>query len=317
MRLTVALPQTLRLAAATVLVAAAGTVLPAAPAAAATCSSDTGVSVVVDFGALGGGISTSCVPDGGGDSAGSLFEVHHDLTRAARFQGAVCRVDGAPADAACQNMPPAHAYWGLFWSDGSGGWVYSSEGVDSLNVPDGGSVAFAWQDGGAQDAPGVAPRKTNAEQSASPAPSSGGTGGGTGGGAAGSGGGSAGSAGGGATTAPSSPSSGSPSGTPDDAATTDRERRDRSGPSKRGPDEGDRKREPQKRDGKKDRGRDKEAVESQEPFDDASSTAEPVVTADPPVASGDGLPVWVAPAGIAVLFGIAGVVALLRRRSMA
>ena len=56
------------------------------------------------------------------------------------------------------NMPPANAYWGLFWSDGSPvTWTYSSEGVGGLNVPDGGCVAFAWQDGGDQDCPAPAP----------------------------------------------------------------------------------------------------------------------------------------------------------------
>ena len=98
-RLTVPPPSALRLAAATLLVAAAGVVLPATPAVAATCSSETGVSVVVDATGVGGAIATSCLPDGGGDTAAALFEVHHDLTRASQFPGAVCRVDGAPADA--------------------------------------------------------------------------------------------------------------------------------------------------------------------------------------------------------------------------
>ena len=44
------------------------------------------------------------------------------------------------------NTPPTNAYWGLCWSDGTAAsWTYSSEGVDSLDVPEGGSVAFSWQ----------------------------------------------------------------------------------------------------------------------------------------------------------------------------
>jgi hypothetical protein len=313
-RLTVVPRRLLRLTAATVLVAAAGVALPASPAVAATCSSDAGVSVVVDASGLGGGLVTSCVPDGGGDTAGALFEVHHDLTRASQFPGAVCRVDGAPADAECRNMPPTDAYWGLFWSDGSGGWVYSSEGVDSLNVPEGGSVAFAWQDGGAQDAPGVAPPQTQAEPSASPTPSGngvGGTGGGTGSGTGGSG--SSGSSG--AATSPPSPSTSAPTTTPSHAAAPEARQRDRTRPGTRERARDEDPRPGQKRDDRKVKGRDDAAADTAPP-DDTPATAAPVATADPPEASDDGLPPWVAPAGIAGLFVIAGMVALLRRRSM-
>ena len=62
-----------RLTAATVLVAAVGLALPAAPASAATCSSGAGVTVVVDFHELGGGAQTACVADGGGKSGTALF----------------------------------------------------------------------------------------------------------------------------------------------------------------------------------------------------------------------------------------------------
>jgi hypothetical protein len=45
----------------------------AAPASAATCAAGSGVSVVVDYNSLGGGVATSCVADGGGDTASALF----------------------------------------------------------------------------------------------------------------------------------------------------------------------------------------------------------------------------------------------------
>lgn len=139
----------------------------AGPADAATCSSDTGVSVVVDFSKVGGGVVTTCVEGGGGDSAAQLLEVDHALTRDQAYPGVVCQVDGAPADAECRNMPPADAYWGLFWSDGHGGWKYSSQGVDSLDVPAGGSVGMAWQDGGTNDVPGAAPPQHSSSQPSS------------------------------------------------------------------------------------------------------------------------------------------------------
>ncbi|MGZ8745192.1 MAG: hypothetical protein ACXWXO_19930 [Nocardioides sp.] len=314
MRLTVAHLHPARLAAATLLVAAAGTLLPAPPAMAATCSSGTGVSVVVDASGLGGGVVTSCVADGGGDAAGALFEVHHDLTRASQFPGAVCRVDGAPADAECRNMPPSDAYWGLFWSDGSGGWVYSSQGVDSLDIPDGGSVAFAWQDGGDQDPPGVAPPQHDEDPSPSPTPTGGGGGGG-GSGSGGSGGsdGGAGPTGGGSSAVPSV----TPSATPTGAATPGEGDESTDGkPGKTKPSVGEDKGKKNDKD-EQGRGEAEDGDDLTEPAEPASATTDAVLTTDLPTGGGDdGLPTWVAPVGIAGLFGIAGVVALLRRRTM-
>ncbi|MFI5430281.1 hypothetical protein [Aeromicrobium sp. UC242_57] len=65
----------------------------------------------------------------------------------------VCQVDGAPSTS-CAKAPPATKYWGLFWSNGtSGTWKYSSLGVGSLNVPQGGWVAFVFQNGNSKTYP--------------------------------------------------------------------------------------------------------------------------------------------------------------------
>lgn len=290
-----------RLAVATVAVAAAGTVLPAPPATAATCDSGSGVSVVVDFSRLGGGIASTCNAGGGGDSAAANMGVDHELTRVQQFPGAVCRVDNTPADAPCRNMPPEDAYWGLFWSDGSGGWTYSSQGVDSLTIPDGGSVAFAWQDGGDRDLPGTPPPQNAAEPSSSPSPSpsqqpAGGGSGGSGGGSNGGGGTSQ------PSTAPTPTASGSAS------PSVEPTRKPRSSKHTRKPDH------EKPSDGPTDGPTDNPSAEvSATPSDDPSDA---VPVADPP-ATDDGLPAWVAPLGIAGLFAVAGVVALLRRRTVA
>ena len=124
--------------------------------------------MVVDPGALGGALTAVC--DGGSGQAASAryADAGVALTYAQRQPGFVCRVDGAPASDPCVNTPPADAYWGLFWSDGSGGWVYSSDGVDALDIPDGGSVAFAWQDGGDQDYPAQPPTSSSSTPRRSP-----------------------------------------------------------------------------------------------------------------------------------------------------
>src|SRR4051812_15825181 len=98
-----------RLAAACLLAAAAG-VVPVSTASAATCTSADGVSVVVDFHELGGGVQTACVSGGGGDSARSLAQAAgFQLRDVARQQGFVCQINGLP-DSPCVNTPPADAY---------------------------------------------------------------------------------------------------------------------------------------------------------------------------------------------------------------
>ena len=164
-----------RLVAAAVLAAATGlavVAMGAAPAEAAVCADAGGVSVVVDFRELGGGVSTSCDADGGGKSAATLFlDAGFALTYVQRQPGFVCRIDGIPTSDPCVATPPASAYWGLYWSNGtSGSWSYSSLGVGSLTVPAGGSVAFAWQ-GQSQGPPGVSAPSHGGSPTPSPSPS--------------------------------------------------------------------------------------------------------------------------------------------------
>ena len=192
-----------RLAAAVLATAAAGLGFVAgtsAPADAAACSGASGVTVVVDHGALGGGVDQVCNPSGGGNAASSNFTgAGFALTYVQSQPGFVCRINGQPASAACVNTPPTNAYWGLFWSDGkSGSWSYASMGAGSLTIPDGGYVAFAWQTG-SQNPPNVTPTPhastPTPAPTPTPSPTSGG-GGGSGGGNGNGGGGGHGNGGG-------------------------------------------------------------------------------------------------------------------------
>jgi hypothetical protein len=157
-----------RLAVAVLVAAAVGLGVPG-PAQAATCATAHGVTVVVDFHQLGGGVQTACDPGGGGSHASTqLTDVGHVLTYAQRQPGFVCRVDGSPSSDPCVNTSPADAYWSVWWSDGkSGQWSFSSQGVGSLTVPEGGYVALSWQGGSSKAAPRVAPQ---AHPTASPSP---------------------------------------------------------------------------------------------------------------------------------------------------
>ena len=159
----------LRLVAAALLAATAGLGVPT-PAQAATCSTARGVTVVVDFHQLGGGAQASCDSGGAGEYAAAQFkDAGHTLTYV-QNEPFVCRVDGVPSSDPCVRTPPADAYWSLWWSDGtSGTWHFATTGVASLKVPAGGYVALSWQSGGAQVPPGVAPK---AHPAPSPSPSS-------------------------------------------------------------------------------------------------------------------------------------------------
>jgi hypothetical protein len=172
------------------LAAAAGLVgLSTAPASAALCSGK-GVNVVVDFNGLGGGVQKGCAPNGANKSGDTVFPAAgFALKYAQRQPGFVCRVKNTPSKDPCVNTAPANAYWGLYWSDGkSGTWKYSSSGVGSLKVSNGGFMAFSWQNGGANDPPSATPRNakpapapTKAATKAPPKGSSGGQGGSQGG----------------------------------------------------------------------------------------------------------------------------------------
>ena len=145
-----------------------------AQAAGGRCAEGTGVTVVVDPGPLGGGVRIGCAP-GGADQPGS------QVVPAAGFpltyvSGApfVCRISGSPgADVEdCSGTPPADAYWGLFWSDGDPAtWTYASVGITGLEVPEGGSIGWRWQDGGARDLPAAAPNADPPIEEPSPEPS--------------------------------------------------------------------------------------------------------------------------------------------------
>ena len=149
--------------AAAALAAATGLVgLSATPADAAQCDGTTGVSVVVDFNhGAGGGLQSACDLSGGGKYASEIFpDAGFALKYVEQSPGFVCRVNSLPTSANCGTTAPADAYWGLFWAGrGSSSWTYASVGVGGLKIPEGGAVAFAFQDGGATDYPGVAPSR--------------------------------------------------------------------------------------------------------------------------------------------------------------
>lgn len=146
-----------RTLAALLLSVAGGVWFTAAPAQAQGFCKDGGVNVVVDFQGMGGGVRQECVEDGGGKLAVQVFEdAGFDLTPVGAFPGAACQVEGKPTEAACQKMPPANAYWGLFLADEET-WDYAPKGADQLKLKEGAYVAFSWQSSKTPALPRVAP----------------------------------------------------------------------------------------------------------------------------------------------------------------
>ena len=284
-----------RLVAVALTAAAASLAVPAPAAYAGVCSTDTGVTVVVDFNGLGGGVQQVCVPGGGGKAASALFPAAgHPLTYATRQPGFVCRVSGVPESDPCVNTSPADAFWSLWWSDGdASSWSYASVGAASLNVPDGGMVAFSWDGESGTAPPSASPKRPEPEPSPQPnQPSPNG---------------SSPSqpqqpAAPGDTTPRESDPSASPDGSPSgstEASPDDQGKGDKGEGRKGGP--------------KKPKASPGVTPTAPETTPPEAAADEGAAVAEPP-ADSDGLPGWVALALIGLLFAGAGVGVLLRRR---
>lgn len=135
----------------------AGLLMSGVPAqAASTVCSSSEVDVVVDPGTLGGAVRSHCV-EGGGPAADLFEDAGFALEPTLRSRAFVCRVLGQPASDPCVNIPPADAYWALFWAEEAADpWVFASQGAYTLVVPDGARVGLSWQDGADPRPPGGA-----------------------------------------------------------------------------------------------------------------------------------------------------------------
>jgi hypothetical protein len=135
--------------------------VPAATAATAAragaCALGTEVTVVVDFGPLGGGTRAGCAAEASGSGTEVVTAAGFALTGVVSQPGFVCRVDGRPGPDAedCRQTPPGDAYWGLFVADRAGApWTYATVGLDSLEPAAGSFVGLRFQDGSARVPPG-------------------------------------------------------------------------------------------------------------------------------------------------------------------
>ncbi|WP_328997928.1 hypothetical protein OHA18_26095 [Kribbella sp. NBC_00709] len=154
-----------------VLAVLAGLVLVAAPLSASAvdpshgspgfCPTDEGVTVVIDFQALGGTTVVRCAPG----PVGPGFTGHSALVDAGiQLQGTrrwgeafICRLEGRPGPneivpiaghpkykEPCIDTPPASGYWSYWWATSGGQWQYSQWGVKNRNAIRGGFEGWSF-----------------------------------------------------------------------------------------------------------------------------------------------------------------------------
>lgn len=133
------------------------------------CKTSSGVTVVVDFRNLGGGIAVRCAQVGSGATGQNALQAAGiPVTEPTRMGGFVCRLYGKPSATAtlpggyheqCVNTPPSDAHWQYYQASNGGSWGSSSSGYSQAQVIPGGFEGWAFTEGSANAAPGVAPSR--------------------------------------------------------------------------------------------------------------------------------------------------------------
>jgi hypothetical protein len=106
----------------------------------------TGVTVVVDFGALASGPATGCAadPENGLDA---LVQAGFSVTEVSSLRGMVCRIDELP-ETECGGAPPAQEYWSYWRADsGDAEWTFSPVGGGDARPAAGDVEGWAFGDG--------------------------------------------------------------------------------------------------------------------------------------------------------------------------
>jgi hypothetical protein len=153
-----------------------------APQAAGTpgyCPTAEGVTVVVDFQELGGGIVVRCAPGpvvAGYTGLDALRDAGFDPVGTRRYGLAfVCRIAGKPAPdqvlpidgdpnyrEACIDTPPPSAFWSYWYAPNKGSWTYSQGGASNHDPIPGGFEGWSFSLNHTEDGappPGIAPTR--------------------------------------------------------------------------------------------------------------------------------------------------------------
>ena len=101
------------------------------------CLTSSGVTVVIDFQELGGGVHIRCAPGAVGSGLEALRQAGIDFQTAVRFPGFVCKIAGRPGNDPCVNTSPASAFWSYWIATRGGQWCYSNWGAGNRTPPQG------------------------------------------------------------------------------------------------------------------------------------------------------------------------------------
>lgn len=121
-------------------IVATGVTFDLVPAAASTdgaCPTAEGVTVVVDFQELGGGVAVRCATGNLPTGFAALDAAGVDYQTTVRFSGFLCKIAGLPTNDPCINASPATAYWSYWLAPRGGQWCYSHWGAGNRTPPPG------------------------------------------------------------------------------------------------------------------------------------------------------------------------------------
>jgi hypothetical protein len=105
------------------------------------------VALVVDFGDLGGGVSTTCarVPDG--STGVDVLTKSHRVTFDPRYgEDFVCAIDGKPAGG-CSSVDGTHDWVYYHRAPGARSWTFSSEGAGTYKPRNSSTEGWVYDDG--------------------------------------------------------------------------------------------------------------------------------------------------------------------------
>jgi hypothetical protein len=145
-------------------------------ASSGACPGPTGVTVVVDFQGLGGGILVRCAPGSPSTGFAALAGAGLDVEQVRNTPGFLCRIDGRPGpdQERCINTPPATAYWSYWHASRGGSWVYSQLGAGNRKPPPGSVEGWSFAAGSTSESdapkPGIAPPAPPVDPTAIPTP---------------------------------------------------------------------------------------------------------------------------------------------------
>ena len=119
------------------------------------------VTVVIDYGPLGGGVQTYCASGlkPGAVAMDALTAVGLSITGTTQYgQASVCRIDNRPGPSqqlgvtgdptyteSCVNMPPTSSYWAQWYAPSGGSWTYSSAGALGQRLVMGGFTGWVFE----------------------------------------------------------------------------------------------------------------------------------------------------------------------------